>query len=414
MTIIVIFFYISSGFFWLLLLYHCVLAVAGIYERLTPSRYPIPERYPSVALLIPAYNESLVLADTLEAMRKLHYPGRLDIYVLNDGSTDHTAEIARFYAEHVPFIHCIDVPPGRPKGKARVLNYGISVTESDYVAVFDADNRPAPDCLMKLVHAALSKPKAVGAVGHVRTLNESRNFFTRCIALEFSTFQLLMQAGRWRLFRLGSLPGTVMIVRRDALVAAGGYDPNALAEDADLSISLNKRGGQLVVVPDAVSWEEEPETFSVWLRQRTRWMEGNFYLIAKSLRHAREFHGRAAIDAAQLLSIYILGVLMMTYSNICFLLGLTGLFAAPSNLPLLLFWFDSWFILFLQLLAAQMLDKPRFRAVDLAVALAMYFTYAQLWYLVLLRGAWRYQKRKRKPIVWDKTQRFGKGLDVSA
>ncbi|MGG4033977.1 glycosyltransferase family 2 protein [Paenibacillus cisolokensis] len=190
--------------FWLLVLYYSILTVGGFLfrARKKPKTKPL-KHYPSVAVLIPAHNEGVVMADTLHAMSKLEYPGELRIYLLNDSSTDETGEIAQYYDDSYAHIHHIEVPPGTPRGKSRVLNYGISIS---------------------------------------------------MIALEFSAFQLLMQAGRWGLFKLGSLTGTNLIIRRDILERVGEYDPYALAEDADLTLTLTHIGGLLPIVPDARTW----------------------------------------------------------------------------------------------------------------------------------------------------------------
>lgn len=398
---------IISISFWILLFYYSVLAVAGIIYRGQKRKKNTLDQYPSVAILIPAHNEAVVIADTLYAMSKIQYPGKLDIYVLNDNSQDCTGEIASYYDESFDHIHHIEVPPGTPKGKSRVLNYGISISDSDYICVYDADNQPEPGALQLLVETAETIPKAVGAVGYVKTINENTNFLTRMIALEFSSFQLLMQAGRWKLFKLGSLTGTNMLVRRDALMKAGGYDPYALAEDADLTLSLTKDGGLLPIIPEAITWEQEPENIRVWVKQRTRWMQGNLYLIGKTLKEPKLFLGRNFIHSFQLLAVYIGFVFFLLISDIWFVLGMMGKVESVATVPLLILWYESWLIYFIQLVTAQVIDK-KINARDILVSFLMYFTYAQLWLFLLLRGVYLQIKLKRSKSepVWDKTLRF--------
>ncbi len=393
--------------FWVLLFYYSVLTIAGAFFRGQKRERVNLENYPSVSVLIPAHNEGVVLADTLHAMSKLQYPGKLDIYILNDNSQDETAAIASFYEASFETLHHILVPTGSPKGKSRVLNYGLSISHSDYICVYDADNQPEPESLQRLVEAAETVPKAVGAVGYVKTINENTNFLTRMIALEFSSFQLLMQAGRWKLFKLGSLTGTNMLVRREALMKAGGYDPYALAEDADLTLSLTQQGGLLPIVPEARTWEQEPENIRVWIKQRTRWMQGNLYLIWKTLKQPKFFFGRNFIHSFQLLVIYICFVFFLLTSDVWFVLGLFGKVNSIDTVPLLILWFESWLIYFIQLITAQVIDKkiePR----DLFISVLMYFTYSQLWLILLFRGLY-YQLKLKKDQgvpVWDKTVRF--------
>ncbi|MFB5189117.1 glycosyltransferase family 2 protein [Alicyclobacillus fastidiosus] len=232
------------------------------------------------------------------------YPGDLHIYVLNDNSTDNTGEIADEYANAFPMLKHIRIPVGFLKGKARVLNYGLSFVNTEYIAVYDADNQPECGDLMPLVEAAMTTPGAVGAVGYVKTLNESRNWLTRMIAIEFSVFQLLMQCGRSLLMNLGSFTGTNMIVSRQALLRVNGWDEYALAEDADLTMKLTAAGGVIPVVSQSRTWEQEPENFRVWFRQRTRWMQGNLYLIQKTFQEPTWLKGRSLFHTVQLLSVH--------------------------------------------------------------------------------------------------------------
>lgn len=398
---------IISISFWLLLAYYSILTISGVIYRGQPKKEIILDHYPSVAIFIPAHNEGVVVADTLFAMSKIQYEGDLKIYLLNDNSKDDTGKIADYYASMYEHIYHIHVPPYSPSGKSRVLNYGLEVTDSEYICVYDADNQPEPEALRYLVEAAETIKDAVGAVGYVKTLNEKTNTLTRMIALEFSVFQLAMQAGRWRMFKLGSLTGTNMLVRRSALLAAGGYDVKALAEDADLTLTLTERGGLLPIVPEARTWEQEPETLRVWFKQRTRWMQGNLYLIEKTLRNPRFFKGKNFIHSVQLLAVYIGFVFFLLVSDVWFVLGLFGKVELTATVPLLVLWFESWLIYYIQLISSQVMDK-KVRISDLLISFLMYFTYAQLWIILFVRGVYFQIKLKRSDDdpVWDKTERF--------
>lgn len=402
------FFLIVCLFFWLLLGYYSILTVAGILYRVEKRSSPTLTSYPSVSIFIPAYNEGIVLASTLDAMVKLEYPGELTVYVLNDNSQDNSAEIAQFYADLFPRIRHILVPPGTPKGKSRVLNHGLSISQSDYFAVYDADNQPEPAALRLLVETAMTTPHAVGAVGYVKTINEERNILTRMISLEFQVFQLLMQAGRWKLFKTGSLTGTNMLVSRAAIEAVGGYDPHALAEDADLTLTLTAAGGLLPIVPEAVTWEQEPETFAVWLRQRTRWSQGNIYILAKSLHESSWLRGRVLVHILQQFIVYVGFAGLLIASDVWLIMGLTGAIHEQYTAPLLLLWFYSYAVYLLQLISAQTVDN-RLSPANIFVAIIMYCTYAQLFLVLLIRGTYSYFLRQHGSSsgpVWDKTDRF--------
>ncbi len=91
----------------------------------------------------------------------------------------------------------------------------------------------------------------------------------------------MAQAGRQQLFHLCTIPGTNYVIRRDLLEQIGGWDVKALAEDTEISFRVYQNGYRIGFEPHAVTWEQEPQTFEVWFHQRTRWVKGNIYVIAK-------------------------------------------------------------------------------------------------------------------------------------
>ncbi|BDG33782.1 glycosyltransferase family 2 protein [Parageobacillus thermoglucosidasius] len=400
-------FIVISSVFSIVLLYYSVLTVFGLYYRLKRKKRIMLDRYPSVDVLIPAHNEGKVIGKTLEAMVKLQYPGELHIYVLNDNSEDDTGMIADAFAERFKHVHHIRVPQGFPKGKSRVLNYGLEISGSEYFAVYDADNQPEPQALTLLVEAAETTVGAAGAVGYVRTVNEQKNWLTRMISLEFQVFQLLMQAGRWFLFRTGSLTGTNMLVKRSVIEEVGNYDVYALAEDAELTLRITRAGGLLPVVPESVTWEQEPEKLDVLIRQRTRWLQGNLYVIEKMLSSFDYYKGRMLVHTLQQLLVYVLFLMFLMVSDCLFIAGIFGYVSLTIPLPMLMIWYVSYLIYTVQLFSAQAAERT-FSPLNLFIGFILYFTYAQLFILLFFRSLFYYLKAKRRNTVisWEKTIRF--------
>ncbi|QKS69808.1 glycosyltransferase family 2 protein [Paenalkalicoccus suaedae] len=400
---------IIMSFFWILLFFYSVLTIAGIYFRVKrKNEKPYEGDYPSVSIMIPAHNEGVVMNDTLHAMSRLEYPGDLQIYLLNDNSTDETGDIGRAFASTFQHMHCISVPPGNPKGKSRVLNFGLSFIKSEYFLIYDADNQPEPDAVRRLVEASESTEHAVGAVGYVKTRNADQNLLTRMIALEFQVFQLLMQCGRWQLMKLGSLAGTNMLLKKSVIMELGGYDVHALAEDAELTIRLTAKGYLLPVVPESRTWEQEPENLKTLIKQRTRWLIGNIYLLEKVVADRNFWKSRSFHHALQHVTVYLLFAFLLLVSHIFFVLSVFGLLTPVYAAPILMFWFMSYFVYTSQLMGAIVVDK-NITPLNLGVALIMYFTYAQLFVVLLTRSFFIYvYKRviKREIIGWDKTVRF--------
>lgn len=400
---------ITMSFFWFLLLFYSIMTISGLWYRL---RYKHPhslEYYPSVDVLIPAHNEGVVIENTLRAMMRLEYPGSLKVFLLNDNSTDDTAKIAKEFSSLFSRIHYVSVPKGEPKGKSRVLNYGLSITDSKYFIVYDADNQPEPEAVKKLVEVAETTNKAAGAVGYVKTQNAETNSLTRMISLEFQVFQLLMQCGRWALFKLGSLAGTNMLLRRSVIEEVGGYDAFALAEDAELTVRITVMGYLLPVVPVARTWEQEPENVKIFIKQRVRWLIGNLYMLEKSLHDLSHWKKKTFILTLQHLLTYFVFLVMLLFSDTFFIASLLGMEVPHMDAPLLLLWFMSYIIYTSQLLSAIVIDH-NITPKNVLFIIIMYFTYAQLFVILLTRSAYLYilNRIKGQTIAWDKTKRFKK------
>ncbi|SCY45678.1 glycosyltransferase family 2 protein [Alkaliphilus peptidifermentans] len=400
-------FLINTIVFLVIILYYSILTIYGLYYRTKARESKVLDTYPSVDILIPAHNEGKVIQKTLDAIIKLDYPGEVQIYLLNDNSKDDTGIIAEAFAKAYNNLHHIKVPKGEPRGKSRVLNYGLSISNSLYFVVYDADNQPEVQSLRLLVEAAVKIPNSAGAVGYVRTINENKNLLTRMISLEFQVFQLLMQSGRWVLFNTGSLTGTNMLVKRSTIDKVGNYDVFALAEDAELTLRITNIGQLLPIVPEAITWEQEPEEIKVLIKQRTRWLHGNLYLLEKMFSSIDNFKGKMLVHSLQQVLVYIVFLTFLMLSHGWFIAGLLGFFNSNIQLPFLLIWYMSYLVYTSQVFSAQVVEKT-VSPINMAVGFISYFTYCQLFIFLFFRSLFFYikAKKQKKVISWDKTIRF--------
>lgn len=396
--------------FWLLLLYNLILTIAGlIYRFKTKNRVKLgPEEYPDIDIFIPCHNEGVVIQDTLNAMAKIRYEGILNIYVLNDNSSDDTGKIAKIFDETYSFIHHIEVPEpkeGEPRGKSRVLNYGLSISNGEYFVVYDADNQPNSDAVSRLIEITKRTDRAVGAVGTVRTINTEVNLLTRFISIEFQAFQLSMQSGRFYLHKVGSLPGTNMLLKRSVLEEVGGYDPKALAEDAELTIRLASKGHLIAVDPYSQTWEQEPQDLKSLIKQRTRWLQGNLYVMSKFFKEPTWWSTLCFAHLFYYKATYVLFTSLLLVSNSIFVLGLFGILKIETVFPYTTSVCFTYFVYTMQLVCAVWFDKTLSSKTLIAISL-MYFSYAQLFIYLLLRSIYVLYKDKKNGIVsWDKTSR---------
>ena len=141
------------------------------------------------------------------------------------------------------------------------------------------------------------------------------------------------------LMRLTMLPGTNYIIHKAIVEQLGGWDPQALTEDAELSIRIYQAGYQIQLVPASVSWEQEPEHLKNWFRQRRRWVRGSNYVFVKhaaSLLRTRP--RRLGMEMLYSLSLYYLFFLALVVSDILFLLSITGLITINVPGPYRLVW----------------------------------------------------------------------------
>jgi cellulose synthase/poly-beta-1,6-N-acetylglucosamine synthase-like glycosyltransferase len=397
---------------WFMIAYQLILTVAGFFHVLRSARERrevdgIALAYPNVAVLIPAHNEAKVIRTTLEAMLAFDYPAdRYEVLVINDGSTDGTGAIVQELAERDPRLRLVNIPEGEGgRGKSRALNVGLGHTDAGLIAVYDADNTPEPSALRYLVAQLLLHPELGAVLGKFRTVNRDRNLLTRFINVETLSFQSIVQAGRWKLFRVSTLPGTNFVIRRKLLDDLGGWDEAAITEDSELSIRVYMEGFRIKPIPYAVTHEQEPETWKVWFGQRTRWVRGNNYVATKFLGQIPRFRRKAlAVEILYLLSLYYVFFVAIAASDLLFVAALLRLVAIPLPGPYTAVWILAFLLFIMEILLALSYDHEDSVAKVGLVVLA-YFTYCQLWLVVVARALWLDLVR-RQGRTWVKTVRF--------
>ncbi len=411
-TIFDFFFLIAVIIMWFMIGYQFILTVAGqvLYRKARHELRDIqqfPPKYPRVTILVPAHNEAVVVARTVRSLLALDYPEHLlDILVIDDASTDATPAILDELAAENRRVRVLHrVPPEGGRGKSAALNAAYKLTDSEYIAVYDADNQPEANALKLLIAHMVRHPKLGAALGMFRTGNKNRNLLTRCINIEGLSFQWILQAGRWQLLKVATLPGTNFVIRRSLLELLDGWDEEALTEDSELSIRIYQAGFQIAFVPYSITWEQEPETVRVWLKQRTRWVRGNNYVIGKLLHSIMASRSRVlAFEMLYTLALYYLFLLAIIASDVIFILGLCGIKLVSIFGPFTEVWIAALVLYILEIFLALSYNREDTPG-NILLSIVMYFTYSQAWLVVVFRAFWSdYIKRDKR--VWDKTVRF--------
>jgi hypothetical protein len=224
------------------------------------------------AIVVPAHDEAAVVADAVDALRRLDYPRHLfRIVVVADNCTDDTAARARAAgADHV--VERND--PAR-RGKGHALRVGIARAMSgfapDAVCVFDADNVMTPNFL-EAMNARLCAGAEV-VQGYLDTKNPDDSWVTKAIAIGYSVAARLFQLSRANLGLSATLGGTGWCIRTTTL-AAFPPDPGCLTEDTELQMRLLRAGVRVAWAHEAIAFDEKPITMASSWRQRVRWMQG--------------------------------------------------------------------------------------------------------------------------------------------
>lgn len=230
---------------------------------------------PFVSIIVPAFNEEKVIAQTVRSLLSSDYPS-YEIIVVDDGSSDNTSEViaAQFAGENR--VRLFTLPNG---GKAVALNFGLTHSKGDVIIGLDADTIFAADTISEL--ARKFTDETVGAVAGNAKVGNRLNMITRWQALEYITSQNLDRRAFASLNCITVVPGAVGAWRRAALEKVGGFESNTLAEDQDLTLRIRKIGYRIEFAERAVAWTEAPDTFRGLSKQRFRWSFGTLQCMWK-------------------------------------------------------------------------------------------------------------------------------------
>ncbi len=233
---------------------------------------------PKVCAIIPAFNEEKVIVKTVKSVLASDY-SRIEVYVVDDGSSDRTAEVIEKAFHGDGRVHLIRQ---ENSGKAAALNRGIEAAEAELLLLLDADTVVAPDAVSLMArHFADLRVAAVS--GNTRVGNVT-NLITRCQKVEYIRDFNLIKNGMSHLMCMAVVPGALGMWRRTAVQGAGGFSAQTLGEDRDLTMALLKKGERVVFEPMAFSWTEAPASLSAFMRQRFRWTYGTLQCAVKYLR----------------------------------------------------------------------------------------------------------------------------------
>lgn len=249
-----------------------LMAILAYIQRKKEKTAFINKEQPGVSIIVPAYNEELNAVRTVQSLLQQDYPN-LQIVFVDDGSTDQTFKTVQDEYKDHPNVQVITKQNG---GKATALNYGINIAKYNYVVCIDADTQLKKDAVTELMKK-FSNPdetSQVGAVaGNVKVGNEV-NMITNWQSIEYITSQNFDRRAFDLLNCITVVPGAIGAFKKQAVIEAGGFTSDTLAEDCDLTMRLHRKGYLVRNCSTAISYTEAPETMKQFLKQRFRWSFG--------------------------------------------------------------------------------------------------------------------------------------------
>ncbi|MFV0411538.1 MAG: glycosyltransferase [Paracoccus sp. (in: a-proteobacteria)] len=246
--------------------------------RLIPAGLQTPQemtgRLPIISVMVPLFHESDVADQLIGRLARLKYPRELtDILLVTEASDQVTCRVLE--KTHLPhWIRVVTVPPGSLQTKPRALNYALNFCRGEIIGIWDAEDRPDPDQLHKVVRGfAFAAPDVACLQGQLDYFNPRTNLLARCFTIEYASWFRANLPGIARLGLVVPLGGTTLFFRRDMLEKTGGWDAWNVTEDADLGVRLARRGWRTELI-DTTTDEEANCRLMPWVKQRSRWLKG--------------------------------------------------------------------------------------------------------------------------------------------
>lgn len=224
--------------------------------------------FPLVSIIVPAYNEEVNAERTVNSLLQQNYPN-LEIVFVDDGSKDATYTKVNNAFQDIDNVYVFKKFNG---GKASALNFGIEKASGEFVVCIDADTQLKKDAVTQLMKKFTGAE--VGAVaGNVKVGNEI-NMITKWQSIEYITSQNFDRRAFDYLNCITVVPGAIGAFNKEAIIKAGGFTTDTLAEDCDLTMRLHKCGYDVKNCTEAISYTEAPETMKQFMKQRFRWSFG--------------------------------------------------------------------------------------------------------------------------------------------
>ncbi len=233
-----------------------------------PERLP-DEELPTVTIIVPAWNEGDTTVGTINSILNLDYPpDKLDVFFVDDGSTDNTLEIAKQYFGNNPRVKINTKPNG---GKHTAMNLGIKESKSEIIGCLDADSFVESNALRDMI--PYFKHEGVVSVTPTVQIYKPDNWLRHIQAIEY----MIGSVTRKLLSRVNALyvtPGPFSLFKREIFAKIGDFRSAYNTEDMEMALRIQSNKMKIENCHTAIIWTIAPKTIKTLYKQRVRWVTG--------------------------------------------------------------------------------------------------------------------------------------------
>jgi cellulose synthase/poly-beta-1,6-N-acetylglucosamine synthase-like glycosyltransferase len=245
-----------------------LLVFLGERKRFRPSVREERLFYPSITIIVPAWNEEHTLAGTVDSLLAVDYPkDKLSIFIVDDGSTDNTRTVAEGFSVH-PQVKVFSKQNG---GKHTAMNLGISAASSDLIGCLDADSFADPASLKEVV-PYFDDPETMAVTPSVQIHNPD-NVLRRIQSTEYMVGEFTRKVFS-RLNALYVTPGPLSIYRKEVFEKIGGFEHSYGTEDMEMALRMQSHHMKIENAHTAFVYTVCPATPRALYKQRVRWVSG--------------------------------------------------------------------------------------------------------------------------------------------
>ncbi len=232
-------------------------------------------RKPKIGILIPAYNEEVVIKGTIDSLL-LAGAAKSDIYVVDDKSTDKTAEMSRACGVSV---YTVPVNGGKARAQQQALDYFLLLHRYDWLIFMDGDTKVDAKFMQEFAAAAIAEPDVGLFLGQVKSVKND-HLYSASRAFDYTYGQDVAKQGQSNFNVVFVGPGCASMYNCKVL-AKLEIDHMTLAEDMDLTMQVHRAKKVVKYVSGAIVNTQDPSTLHDYHKQVLRWYRGFWQVIRK-------------------------------------------------------------------------------------------------------------------------------------